>query len=136
MRLAIGVERLAQPLVQRLRVGDLLEQLHPLLVLDAFGLHRGDGLALGLVGLRHQHREGIVEDRLDHTEDVERIALGFLPQQLQRLQREGRQRLIEREVLLQVDRQRERAALRVGLGQPAPARRRPRSSSPSAWACS
>jgi hypothetical protein len=118
MRLAIQVERLAQPLVQRLGIGDLLEQLHPLLVLDAFDLHRGDGLALGLVGLRHQNREGIVEDRLDHTEDVERIALGFLPQQLQRLQREGRQRLIQREVLLQVDRQRERAALRVGLGQP------------------
>ena len=93
----------SQRLVQRLGVGDLLEQLHPLLVLDALGLHLGDRLAARLVGLGHQHRERVVEDRLDDRQRRRGVGLGLGVEQLERDEREGRQRLVEREVLLQLD---------------------------------
>ena len=105
MGLAVQPQRLLERLRQRPRVGDLLEQLHPLLVLDALGLHLGDGLATLLVGLRHQHRERVVEDRLDHREHVERVGLGLGVDQVERGLRERRQRLVEREVVLQRRRQ-------------------------------
>ena len=117
MRLAVDRERLLQRLGERPGVGDLLQQLHALLVLDALELHLRDRLAALLVGLRHEDGEGVVEDRLDHRDDVERVLLGLRVQQLQRDEREGRQRLVEREVLLQLDGQPQRAPVRVGLGE-------------------
>ena len=55
------------------RIRDLFERLHPLVVLDPLGLHRGDGLAACLELLRGEHRARIVEGRLDDRDDVERI---------------------------------------------------------------
>ena len=113
----VGVQRRGQQLVERLRVGDVLEQRHPLLVLDAVGLHRRDRLAAGLVLLRVEHRARVVEGRLDDREDVQRV-VGRLPvQQLDRGQRERGQRLVEREVQLQVADQPDPPALGVRLGQ-------------------
>ena len=117
MGLAVEPQRLLERLGQRPRVRDLLEQLHPLLVLDAVGLHLGDGLPALLERLRHQHRRRVVEDRLDHGEHVERVGLGLGVDQVERGLREGGQRLVEREVGLKHGRQPERPAVLVGLGQ-------------------
>ena len=88
MRLAVEPQRLLERLGQRPRVRDLLEQLHPLLVLDAVGLHLGDGLPALLVRLRHQHRRRVVEDRLDDGEHVERVGLRLGVEQVERGLRE------------------------------------------------
>src|SRR3712207_8608363 len=60
---------LFRSLLERLGVADVLEELHPLLVLDALGLHLRDGLALGLVQLRGEDLPGVVEGRLDDADD-------------------------------------------------------------------
>jgi hypothetical protein len=98
-------------------VRDLLEQLHSLLVLDAVGLHLSDGLPALLERLCHQDRRRVVEDRLHHGEDVERVGLRVRVDQVERGLREGGQRLVEREVGLQRGRQPERPAVLVGFGQ-------------------
>ena len=54
-----------EQLLQRLGPADVLEQLHPLVVLDALGLHLGHGLAAGLVLLRAEHRPRVLQRRLD-----------------------------------------------------------------------
>ena len=60
-----GVEHV----LKRLGVGDAVEQLHPLLVLDAVGLHRGDGLAAGaeLLGGQDLPGSSSVDSMTDRT---------------------------------------------------------------------
>ena len=113
MGLAVEPERLLERLRERPWVGDLLQQRHPLLVLDAVGLHRGDGLPARLVGLGHEHGRRVVEDRLDDREHVQRVGLGVRIDEIERGLGERRQRLIEREVLLQRGGQLEGSAERV-----------------------
>ena len=81
----------------------LLEQLHPLLVLDALRLHRGDGLAARLELLRAEDRPRVVERRLEHRDHVEREGRRLGVEQVEHGERERRERLVEREVRLQVD---------------------------------
>ena len=107
-----------EDVLKRLGPGDGVQQLHPLLVLDALGLHRGDGLAAGPELLGRQDLPGVVEGGLDHREHVEGVALRFAVEQLDRGQRERGERLVEREVVLQVDREPDVAALLVRLVQP------------------
>ncbi len=118
MGLAVHPQRVQQRLAQRLGIGDLLQQLHALVVLDALGLHLGDRLAALLVRLRHQHGERIVEDRLDNREHVQGVGVGLRVQQSERDEGEGRQRLVECEVRLQLEGQLQRAAIRVRRRQP------------------
>ncbi len=109
-----GAERLErgrQQLVERLRIRDLLEQLHPLVVLDALRLHRGDRLTAGEELLLAEHGTRIVERGLDDRDHVERVGAGARAggrigiEQLERRESEWRQRLVECEVRLQVDRE-------------------------------
>ena len=100
--LAVDRERRVQQLVQRLGVRDVAEQLHPLVVLDALGLHRGDGLAAGQVLLRRQHLPRVVQRRLEHRHDVQGVGVGLAVEQVEGGEREGRQRLVQREVQRQV----------------------------------
>ncbi len=92
-------ERRLDELGQRARVGDVLEQRHALVVLQALGLHRGDGLAAGLLLLGDQHLARVVQGRLDHRDHVEGVARRPGVEHLERGQRERRQRLVERELL-------------------------------------
>ena len=68
-----------EQLLQRLGPADLVEQLHPLVVLDAVGLHLADRLAARLVLLGAEHRPRVLEGGLDdrhHVEGVRRRARG------------------------------------------------------------
>ena len=100
--LAVELVRRLEQLGERPRPGDLLEQPHPLVVLDAVGLHRRDRLAAGLVLLGPEHLPRRLQHRLDHRHDVERVGLRLRVQHVERGQREVGQLLVEREVLGQV----------------------------------
>jgi hypothetical protein len=100
MSAPVGLERAGEQLVERLGPAHVLEQHHPLLVLDALGLHRGDGLALGLALLGVEHGPGVVQRRLDDREHVHRVVGGVAVEQLERRQGERRQWLVQREVEL------------------------------------
>ena len=113
----VGLQGAGQQLVEGLGVGDVLEQRHALLVLDPVGLHRGDGFAAGLVLLGVEDLAGVVERRLDHRQHVHRIAGRLAVQQVDRGERERGERLVEREVELEVADDADPAALGVGLGQ-------------------
>jgi hypothetical protein len=112
----VGRERLVEQLLERLRVRDRLEQLHALVVLDALGLHRLHRLAPGLVLLLREDRPRVVERRLDHAHHVERVRGRLAVEQLEDGDGEGRQRLVEREVGLQVDREGDPRGPAVGVG--------------------
>jgi hypothetical protein len=115
---AVRLEHRLEQLGERTRPGDVLERLHALLVLHALGLHLGDGLALGLVALGRQHLPRIVEGRLDDRQDVEGVRRALAVEQLERGDGERRQRLVEREVDLQVDGQPDGAAVGVRRVEP------------------
>ncbi|CAB4911889.1 unannotated protein [freshwater metagenome] len=117
VRPAVDLEGRNEQLGKGFRPGDLFEEFHPLVVLDAVGLHLGHRFAACGMLLRHQHLAGIVERRLDDRHHVERVGGGVDVEQLERGHRERRQRLIEREVRLQVHRQPGMAPVRVRLGQ-------------------
>src|ERR1700760_4020987 len=85
--------------------GHLGEQLHGLVVLDAVGLHLGDGLAAGLELLGRQHLARVVQGRLDDRQHVQGVRRRRGPQQVDGGQGERRKRLVEREVELQVHRE-------------------------------
>ncbi len=114
---AVGLVRGVEQLGERLGVGDLLEQLHPLLVLDALGLHRGHRLAAGAELLRLEHVPRVVEGRLHDRDDVERVGLRLDVEQLDGGQRERRERLVQSEVRREVDGEPDGAAGRVRLVQ-------------------
>ncbi len=113
--LGVGGVRLLEQLRQRPRVRHLLQQLHPLLVLHAVGLHGLDGLAPRGESLGVEHLAGVVERGLDHRHHVEGVLGRSLVEQLDRGEGERRQRLVEREVALQVHRQAHRPP--VGCGR-------------------
>ena len=68
-------------------------------------LHRGDRLAARLELLLAEHLARVVEGRLQDAEHVERVRRLRGVEQLERGERERRQRLVEREVRLQLDRE-------------------------------
>ncbi|MPM30961.1 hypothetical protein SDC9_77514 [bioreactor metagenome] len=107
-----------QQLGERLRPGDVLDQPHPLVVLDAVGLHLRDRLAAGLVLLLEQHRERVVEDRLDDRHQVEDVRHRLRVEQVEGGQRERGERLVQGEVVLQFGSDLVRPPGRVGGGQP------------------
>ena len=98
------------------------------------GLHRRDRLAAGLVLLRGQDLPRVVERRLDRPRRTSSAYVGdSAVEQLERGERERRQRLVEREVVLQVDGEPHRAALRVRARRAARRRRRPAAPGRSRW---
>ena len=109
---AVGV---LEQLLQRLGPGDLVEQLHPLVVLDAVGLHLADRLAARLVLLRAEHRAGVVQGGLDDRDDVEGVGRHLGVEGVEDREGVRRQRLVEREVELQALDEPHPAA--VGLGR-------------------
>ena len=78
------------------------------------GLHLGDGLAAGLVLLGVEHLARVVEGGLDDGDDVQRVGGRLGLEQLDRREGKGAERLVEGEVVLQVDGQPDDAALGVG----------------------
>ena len=104
-RVPVGerVERLVDEVAQRLRVFELLELLHALLVLDAVRLHLRDRAVLDAVELLAQDQLGVLEDRLDQRQHVERVVGRLGVEQRERLEQIQRQRLVHREIVLQVD---------------------------------
>jgi len=95
------VEGGVRELAVGLRVLHRLEFLHPLVVLLALRLHAGDGLALGAVELLPEHDVGVLEDGLHEREQVERVRLALGVDARQRVEEVERERVEEREVLLQ-----------------------------------
>ena len=59
--------------MQRLRPGDVLEQLHPLVVLDALGLHRARPRRGPCDCCAAEHRPRVLERRLDDGHHVQRV---------------------------------------------------------------
>ncbi len=98
-----GVEGVVDELAQRLRILQLLHLLHPLVVLHAFGLPCRDRLVLHAIELLAEDQLGVLEDRLDQREHVERVLGRLGIEQRQRLEQVERQRLVHREVVLQVE---------------------------------
>ena len=95
-------ECVAQQIGQRARPRDLFQGGHALVVLHALRLHRGHGLGACRLLLREQERARILQDRLDDRDDVQGERRGLRIQQLEGRQREGGQRLVEREVIRQI----------------------------------
>ena len=85
---------------KRLRPLDLVGGLHALEIVHAVGLHLTDGLALGLLLLRDQHRHGIVEHRFDHRDHVQVVLRILTIECPDHLHGERRQRLVQSEVVL------------------------------------
>ena len=111
-------ERIPQQIGQRARPRNLLQGGHALVVLHALRLHRGHGLGARRLLLREQERARILQDRLDDRHDVQGEGRGLGVQQLERGQREGGERLVEREVVRQVGgRTQARLTRRRGLGR-------------------
>ena len=100
--LLVGRIRLLDELSQRLRVGDLVQLVHAFGVLHTVRLQLCRELVLRLAFLGIQHLVGRVQGCLDEGERIQGVAGGFGVQQLQRGDREGRQRLVEGKVILQV----------------------------------
>ena len=102
-RLAIHLEGLVKLLGQGFGIGDFLKLVHALVVAHAFGLHRGHGLRLRPALLRPQNLARVLDRGLRHRDDVERVIVRLGIEQLERRQEEGRQGLVEREILGHVD---------------------------------
>ena len=104
--LAVLVKGGVEQILERLFVRDVLNTLQTLLIVDAVGLHFGhSAIARGAL-LCAQHLLGILERCLDHRDEVHGIGLALGIEQLQRGKQKRRERLVERKVLGQVDRQR------------------------------
>ena len=104
--LAVLVKSGVEQILERLFVRDVLNALQTLLILDAVGLHFGHrSVARGAL-LCAQHLLGILERCLDHRDQIHGIGFALGIEQLQRGKQKRRERLVERKVLGQVDRQR------------------------------
>ena len=103
--LAVLVKGGAEQILERLFVGDVLNALQAFLISDAVSLHFGHR-AVAARFLSAQHLLGILERCLDHRDQVHGIGLALGIEQLQRGKQKRRERLVERKVLGQVDRQR------------------------------
>ena len=110
-------EDVGQQFLERLGVGDIIEQRDALLVLDALGFHLRHRLAAGLLQLRGQDRPGVLDRRLDHRHHIQGNGFRRRVQGLDGGQSERRQRLVESEVVRQVHREAVAAAVGLGLGE-------------------
>ena len=97
------MERRPQQVLERLGVGHFLQALDALVVVDAIRLHRGHGGVAARALLCAQHLPGVLERRLGKRYHVERVGLALGVEQLERGEHERRQRLVEREVVGQLD---------------------------------
>ena len=100
--LLVGRVRLINEFRQRLRVGDLVQLVHAFGVVHTVRLQLRRQFVLRLALLRVQHLVRRIQGRLDEGERIQGVAGGFGVQKLQRGDREGRQRLVEGKVILQV----------------------------------
>ena len=116
--LAVRREQSGQQLRQRLRPRDVVEQLHPLLVLDAVRLHLGDGLSARLELLGEQHLARVLQRRLHHGDDVQRVRRCGRVEDVHGAQGERGERLVEGEAELEVLDQPAQPAVGVGMVQP------------------
>ncbi len=97
-----AVEVPGQPVGERLGVRDPLELLHPLLVLDPLRLHFGERRLFGAIDLLAQDDVGIFEHRLDQGEQIAHVGRMLRLEQRNHLDQEERERVVEREVELEV----------------------------------
>ncbi len=111
------VERGVDELLQRLRVLELLEFLHALVVLHPLGLHLGHPPVLDPVELAAEDDLRVLEDCLDEGDDVEAVRRRVAIEQRDRLEEVERQRLVHREVVLQVHVDAQVAAVLVARSQ-------------------
>ena len=96
-----GVEGRVDELGVGLRVLDVLELRHPLVVLLALGLHARDRLAAGPVELLPEHHVGVLEDRLHLGQHVEGVGLPLRVDAREAVEQVEREGVEEREVVLQ-----------------------------------
>src|SRR4029453_18449696 len=80
----------------------LLEPPHALLVLDTLGFEPRDQLVLRAPGLLVEDRTRALLHRLDHAEHLERVALRIRVERGHRLDEIERERVVQREVGLEV----------------------------------
>ena len=102
VRVQVHRERIPQQIGQRARPRHLLQGGHALVILHALRLHRGHGLGARRLLLCEQERTRILQDRLDDRHDVQGEGRGLRIQQFEGRQREGGERLVEREVIRQI----------------------------------
>ena len=96
----------------------VLEKHHALVVLNSFGLHLGDGLTARLGSLRRDDRPRILQRRLEHGDDVEGVRRAFGIEDVERGDGKRRQRLVQGEVLLQLDGEPHETPFGVGSVEP------------------
>ena len=101
--MAILIECGLEHVFQRLGIGDLLQLVHALVVVESIGLHVGHGLVSRLTLLRTQHLLGVFQRGLGHRDDVQRVGVRFRIEQLQCGQQERAQGLVEREVIRHIE---------------------------------
>ena len=98
-----GVEGGIHEFPTGLRILQLLQLLHSLVVFHALSLEFSDLLALQAVELPTQDHVRILEDGFDQREDIQGVVGRFRIDQPQRVEQVQRQRLIHREVFRQLD---------------------------------
>ena len=103
--MAVLVEGGIEQVLERLFVGDVLNALQTFLVLYAVGLHFGHRAVARGALLCAQYLLGVLERCLDHRDQIHGIGLTLGVEQLQRGKQKRRERLVERKVLGQIDRQ-------------------------------
>ena len=103
--LAVLVEGGIEQVLERLFVGDILDALQAFFIFDAVSLHFGHRAVARGALLCAQYLLGVLERSLDHRDEVHGIGLTLGVEQLQRGKQKRRERLVERKVLGQVDRQ-------------------------------
>ena len=102
MRRRESVERLVEKLALRLRVLDLLQFRHALIVADARRLQLVDFFALQLVHLPAEDLVGVLDNGLAQRQHLERIIRRRPVEQRQRVDQVERECLMQREVVLQL----------------------------------
>ena len=103
--LAVLVKGGVEQILERLFVRDVLNALQALLILDAVSLHFGHRAVARGALLCAQYLLGVLERSLDHRDQIHGIGLTLGVEQLQRGKQKWRERLVERKVLGQIDRQ-------------------------------
>ena len=97
--MAVLIERGFEHVFQWLRIRNLLQLIHTLVIVESVGLHIGHRLVSGLTLLGTQHLLGVFERGLGHGNHVQRIGVGLGVQQFERGQQERGERLVEGEVV-------------------------------------
>src|SRR5262249_40116888 len=111
VRASVDRECATQQLGERLRITDVGEQFHPLVVVEAVRVHRRDRFPTCPVLLCGEHLPRVVQGRLEYRDDIEGVGLACRVEQFQGGERKRRQRLVESEVHRQIRGQPHRAAL-------------------------